>query len=352
MFLKFPSIESFDRVMAHKAWMAENAADRHQAEFVLRPKVKLHGANLAVGVGPEGAWVQSRTALLSPEDDLYNAHKSLSGVMKKLLSARAEEIAHGHRIVVFGEWGGSGIQKADAVTAIGRKAFFPFLVAITPPGFEESDDVRDDRRAINAYTDPDQIRRLIGFEDEMIIMLPWAGPAVIFSSDDLDGTGRALDAVNATAEAVGEQDPFIKAMFGVEGPGEGLVFVPDTASGAVSLEDYSNLTFKAKAERHRVKASAKAASARAEIPADAVAFADTFATDNRMEQMLSEKLGGEADKRRTGEFVKAVVSDVMKESVPERAALGVDDKVISGLISKRASAWFVERAENSWRPTP
>lgn len=352
MFLKFPSIESFDRVMAHKAWKAENAADRHQPEFILRPKVKLHGVNLGIGVGPEGGWIQSRKTVLSAQDDLDNAHKSLSAVMERLLAARAEEVAHGHRILVFGEWAGAGIQKKDAVTAIGRKAFFPFLVAVTPPDYAETDDVRADRRAVSAYTAPEQIRRLIGFEDDMVIVLPWAGPAVRFSSDDLDATGRVLDAVNASAEAVGEQDPFIKAMFGVEGPGEGLVFVPDTATGAVSLEDYSNLTFKAKAERHRVKASAKAATVRAEIPANALAFADAFATENRMEQMLSEKLGGEADKRRTGEFVKAVVSDVMKESVPERAALGVDDKVISGLISKRASAWFVERAENSWRPTP
>lgn len=352
MFLKFPSIESFDRVMAHKAWMAENAADRHQAEFVLRPKVKLHGANLAVGVGPEGAWVQSRTALLSAEDDLYNAHKSLSGVMKKLLSARAEEIAHGHRIVVFGEWGGSGIQKKDAVTLIGRKAFFPFLVAVTPPGFEEGEDARVDRRAIRAYTDPEQIRRLIGFEDDLVIVIPWAGPAVEFSSDALDATARALDAVNDAAERVGDVDPFILEKFGIEGPGEGLVFVPDSASGEISLEDYSDLTFKAKAERHRVKASAKAATTKTEIPADVFAFVETFATDNRMEQILSEKLGGDADKGRTGEFVKAVVGDVMKESVPERSALGVDDKVVSGLISKRASAWFLNKAENSWRLAP
>lgn len=353
MYLDFPSIQTFDGVIGRKLWQLENEPITAPSEFSLRPKIKLHGTNIGVGIGPDGTWVQSRSMLLGPDNDHHHAHASLDGFSKRLLEQNKESVDDGLRITIYGEWAGTGVAKKDAVTQIGKNVFFPFAVAIIPPDYVETDDVRKNRSQITVVTDPNTIKAIIGFEDDLVVVLPWAGKSVTFFPGDLSRTASALDEVNQAAEDIGIVDPFIKELFGVEGPGEGLVFVPEAGpQNPITLEDYSNTAFKAKAERHRVKKSAKAANAKTEIPQDVQDFVDVFATENRMEQMFNEKVGGVLERRLTGDFVQALIADVMKESQTERGSLDVNEKVLKNMLGHRAKTWYLAKCENDWRPSP
>lgn len=347
MFIKFPSIESFGNVMKFKEWQKESRPETYKAEFSLRPKVKLHGTNLGLGTRDGEVWIQSRNGKIEDGDSFMQAETLLRDVGPLVHEAGKRICAPGETLVIFGEWAGNGIQNKDAVTLIGKKMFFPFLLAKAPAELPE--DINEARSLISVIADPAEIRRTLGFEHPMIMILPWAGEERRFSTDDVDFTASVIEEINEDVDRIAVADPFIREAFGVVGPGEGLVFVP---SGPTNLLEYSNLSFKAKTEAHRVKKSAKAASVKVEVPESAHAFVEDFVTENRMEQMLSERIGGELDKARTGDFVRSVIEDVMKESAAERAEMGVDDKVLTGLISKRAAKWFVDRCENSWAPSP
>lgn len=348
---KFPSIEAFDRVVSRQAYMRENEADAYTPEIRLRPKIKMHGTNAAFGVSPSEIWCQGRTERYTEQNNGGGAWGVLIGFAQRVRQRQADLLETTNAtIMVYGEWAGSGVQKKDAITQIGRKVFMPFAVMIREPFDADGLTEREVRKRVQVLTAPEQIREILGFEDEALIVLPWAGPEVCFdfsSEEDLEAT---LSDVNAMSEAAGEVDPFVKEVFGVEGPGEGYVYVPDSSLSPISLELYADVAFKAKASRHRVKISDKAAKIHADLPQDVHDFVETFVTENRMEQMLEERLGGVPEKRRTGDFVAAVIKDVFKESEPERAALGVGDKQISPLIAKKAAAWFLDRATIAYDP--
>lgn len=348
----FPSIEAFDRLAAFQAYVREKSPEAYRPQVSLRGKIKLHGMNTAFGAGPDGIWAQSREHILTPALDPGGARTTLLGFADRFAQENASLIdMEGFTFTVFGEWAGTGVQKKDAITQIGRKMFFPFLVSFHGPGFTaRPEDRRAERRQILVDTAPERIREWIGFEDPSLFVMPWDGDAVTFDFADPERLEAAVEAINARSEAVGLSDPFVRDLFGVEGPGEGLVYVPDTTSGPITLDTYANLTFKAKAARHRVKISDKAAKIATELPKDAHDFVETFVTENRMEQMLAEKLSGDTDKTRTGDFVAAVIKDVFKESVPERAALDVTDKALSGLISRKAAKWFMARSTVRFDP--
>lgn len=341
----FPSIEAFDRINSYQAYMREKNPSEYDPVIRVRPKIKLHGVNAAFGVGPKGLWVQSRDALLSPDNHLYRAYDTLMPFAKVLADIHASAVEAGWTFTVFGEWAGPGVQRKDAVTGISQKMFFPFMVTSHSPDFRPSpEDRRAERRQIRAHTAPAAIQELLGFEARSMMVMPWAGEGVTLDFRDMTSVQSVLDGVNARSEEAGIVDPFILETFGVEGPGEGFVYAPDSAVTPLNLETYANLTFKAKAERHRVKISDKAAKIATELPADAHEFVETFVTENRMQQMLNEKLGGDTDKTKTGAFVAAVIKDVMKESGPEREALDVSDKALSGLMSRKAAKWFLDRS--------
>lgn len=348
-----PSIETFDRIMSYLAYVKEERPQHYAPEFTLRPKIKLHGMNSGFGVSPEHVWAQGRTEILSKKNPLAGAFPVLTSLAEKFAQTQKELRESGWTATVMGEWAGQGVQRKDAITQIGKKMFFPFGITLQGPDFVSSpDDRRSERRQMKIITDPAAIQKFLGFTDERMMIIPWAGPAVTFNAEDTTSLEAALDQINALSEEIGVCDPFVRDTFGVEGPGEGLVYVLDSGEGTINYQTYADYIFKAKAERHRVKISEKAAKIHAEIPEDVHAFVDAFVTENRMEQMLHDKLGGDTDKKRTGDFVAAVIADVLKESVPERAAMNVTDKAIGGLVAKKASKWFLAQATVAYDADP
>lgn len=329
-FVKFPSIESFAHV-----WKYMTRKMDPQPMFY-GAKVKLHGTNGGVRVNADGSVVaQSRSRDLSAEDDNYgfakwvaqNAHNFRINPQIMQGADGAEDIKH---VTYFGEWAGNGIQNKDAVTQLSNKFFFIFAMQIND----------------TIYTDPAQIEGTLSPDSDKVLVLPWH--FVFEAPFDWIDTGTAnvlVEVINHHVERIGERDPFIYEVFGIDGPGEGLVLTPFTGTDGIDRDLYSALTFKAKSEAHRVKATEKAVSTRMEIPAEATAFVEMFVTDARCQQALTESCDGIAEKPRTSDFLKWLGGDVRKESLTELRESGLEWKQVAAMVNKAAARWFIQRCE-------
>lgn len=318
--VKFPSIESFAHV-----WRSMNRRF-DPTPTVFGAKIKLHGTNGGVRVNNDGTVVaQSRSRDLTPEDDNagFAAWVAQTADAWSLDPRVFIDISH---ITYFGEWAGKGIQKNDAVTRLDDKYFFVFAIQI------------DDR----VYTDPNYIETAIPDLDHVIV-LPWYNhelTAVYWTNAAL--TNLWIDRLNEEVDRIGACDPFIKDLFDIEGPGEGLVLMPFAGIETHGMErdEFAHLTFKAKSEAHRVKKMGSAVSKRVEVPVGVHEFVDMFATEARFEQGLMEACDGIAEKPRTADFLKWVGNDIIKESEVERAEAGLEWKDLAKHVNQVAVRWF------------
>jgi RNA ligase len=318
LFAKFPSIESFGHVWRHMNRKFAPAPVEYGA------KIKLHGTNGAVRVHKDGTVVaQSRSRDLTLDDDnagfaaWVKAHEDKWRIHKGLFTDF-------NTVIFYGEWAGRGIQKNDAVTKLNGKYFFVFAI--------QFDDIVYTDWAEGTLPDIDNL-----------LTLPWHGETFVIDFTSTEKANVHIDRINAEVEAIGERDPFIFDIFGVEGPGEGLVLMPICGEDGIHRDDFSALMFKAKSEAHRVKASEKAVSSRIGIPDGVLEFVDMFVTDARCEQSLNEACDGIPEKPRTADFLKWMGNDVMKESVVELLEMGLTWKDVAGHVNKAAVRWFLQK---------
>lgn len=317
-FTEFPSIESFAHVHKYLTRGAWPPRIRFGA------KIKLQGTNAGVRVSPDGeVAAQSRSRDITPEEDNAGFAAWVQASEEAWRSAARTPLG----AVFFGEWAGKGIQKGDAVCQLDRKYFFVFAI-------QHADDV---------IVDPETIERLIPDLDDVLV-LPWMEVYEELDFDDRAACVAFAERVSAKAEEIGERDPFIAEVFGVEGPGEGIVVFPHSRTSQLR-DDWASKTFKAKAEAHRVKKSKSAAGVKLEVPEGVTEFVESFVTDARCEQAVSEACEGVVEKRRTGDFMKWIGNDIRKESIDELEAMGLEWKRVAGFVNKAAQRWFLTRAE-------
>lgn len=325
-FTKFPSIESFGHV-----WRFMNRK-MDPKPVMYGAKIKLHGTNAGVRISSDGSVVaQSRSRDITPDDDnagfaRWVAETERFWRIDPAVMQKGDEPIK--KVIFYGEWAGSGIQKNDAVTKLNGKYFFVFAVQI--------DDM--------VYTD--DLEGLIPDLDNVLV-LPWHGSWETIDFVDQARTNVLIEAINKEVEAIGECDPFIKDVFGIEGPGEGLVYMPvsDWLNG-MERDTFAALTFKAKAEAHRVKNTEKAVSARVAIPAGVGDFVATFVTEARLMQGLTEACDGIAEKPRTADFLSWMGNDIKKESAVELEEMGLSWKDVAGHVNKAAVRWFIAKCES------
>lgn len=323
--IKFPSIESFAHVVRGQRRFNNPAKVRYGA------KIKLHGTNAGIRVENDGAvFAQSRSRDITPEMDnagfaaWLEPQKEIWGDLDLPVGT----------VTFFGEWAGKGIQKADAVTKLNQKYFFVFAVQI------------DDE----VITNPACIETLIPDLDDVLV-LPWDK----IWEDPIDlGDDRSCEVFSKDLEKyvtmIGEEDPFIKGIFDVSGPGEGWVVVPITdldgeeAEFGIDRDLYSALTFKVKTEAHSVK-KGKKAPVQIEVPENVKIFVDMFVTEARCQQGVTEACEGIAETRRTGDFLKWLGQDVKKESEVELSAMGLAWKDVTKHVTKAAQVWWLAKCK-------
>lgn len=325
-FTKFPSIESFAHVWRSMARRFNPAPTRYGA------KIKLHGTNAGVRIDKDGyVTAQSRSRDLTLDSDNAGFAAWVDRTCEQWTfypPAIHDMVFHDvEKVIYFGEWAGKGIQRKDAVTQLDGKFFFVFAVQI------------DDR----IITDPVLIEAMCPDIDNLIV-LPWH---MDFESSvdwsDPTAANAWVDILNEEVERIGECDPFIKDIFGIEGVGEGLVLMPNTTgnSDGIERDEFATQTFKAKSEAHRVKKTEKAVSKRVEVPEGVPEFVEAFVTEARCQQGLVEACDGIAEKPRTADFLKWIGGDVKKESEAELADMGLEWPQVAKHVNKAAVNWFM-----------
>ena len=314
-FKKFTSIEKFSDV-----WMKAQKFDAGNMQ--LRSKIKLHGSNGGVRIMDGVVTAQKRTSDITPLNDNAGFALFVSNVKWKI----------DHNVIIYGEWAGPGVQKSDAISLIDRKKFFVFGVLLLDISNEDS----------NYVIEPDLIKEFLP-DDPNVIVIPWFDNAMDIDSNDVETARKIQTILEKQVSDIGDEDPYVKEMFGISGGGEGLVIAPYNENGIVNQSFYNTYVFKVKSEAHSVKKTKSPASVVVEVPDSVIDFAQTFVTDVRCQQMIDEHCEGSFSPKVIGTFLKNINADILKESKNELAGLDVEWKMVAKQINKLALAWFNEK---------
>lgn len=296
-------------------------------KMVFNRKVKLHGSNAAIRVNKNGDIAyQKRTSDVTPEEDNYGFAAWASSI---------DWWATDHQMdyIIYGEWAGCGINNKDAVTKLSDKYFFVFAVKY-----------KQDEAWI-MLTEPEHIARFIDpvVNKSNIKILPIID-SIEINFNDQANLNNFVDFINDEVTKIGELDTYIRDEFGIEGVGEGFVLSPKAEPNVDSVWSYNTFTFKVKTEAHSVNKSSKVKSHVVILPSQ-YSFVDEFVTPNRCEQMYKEHCGDYYTMKNTPIFMKALIADIEKESVNERAANNIEMKDVSKLIGARGVAWLKRKTE-------
>jgi len=152
---------------------------------------------------------------------------------------------------------------------------------------------------------------------------------------------------------VEKEDPWVRDVFGVSGTGEGLVYYPVAGLPDVgSRWALSTFAFKAKGEKHRVKAATAAVEVAPEKLASAAAFTEAFVTQARLEQALAEAAGDRAEITSIGPFLAWIGQDIKKEGADELEASELEWKDVSKSVQAAARSWFLDEVRKAAEAAP
>lgn len=336
MMLPFPSIEQFRNVI-------RTVNERAKHHNVPVPKlwfhgtVKLHGTNAAVArtVGGD-LWAQSRTQIITPENDNagFAAFVAANRAQFVALLDEAESYdraSTGSVVAIYGEWCGGNIQKGVALNQL-PKMFVVFAIRIKR-GEENS-----------FWFLPSQIRAVFGgceLTNEAIKNIEH------FPSWDMDidfaNPALSQNALGEITAAVEAECPAGKAL-GVSGIGEGVVWrCMGAADGSELALRTDDLVFKVKGEKHSDTKVRTLAPVDIEKVNNVSAFVAQVCTDHRLLKGIDflREQGAPIDVTSTGQFLKWVGGDVVKEESDTMDASGLDRKDVMGAVNKAARNWLM-----------
>jgi len=329
-FRKYPSIEQFRNIVKQVKQSAQYLGydeeaqtpimDRNAAMPVLTftGTVKLHGTNAGVSLDKTTGevYAQSRRNLITPEKD--NAGfaffvENNKDVLKTILLIHSENRPDADVATIYGEWCGGNIQKNVGICGL-EKMFVIFGCKVG----EEWIPLKSQMLCVpNIY-----------FIDEF----PTYNMDIDFSEPE-----RAVNKLSELTLAVEAECPVAKAL-GDGGIGEGIVWTS-------SYKD-QHLMFKVKGEKHsasKVKTLAKVDTEKMNSIAEFVEYA---VTENRLEQGIEQVFtisGDDVDITRMGDFLRWVMSDIIKEESDTLVDNKLEPKDIGRAVSNKARTWFINR---------
>lgn len=356
--IKFPSIEQFRTVVHNVVNRAQYSGKDEDGNAVFdrtrtaptltfHGTVKLHGTNASIARDVGGTmWCQSRENIITPQQDnagfamhveankgLYAALLNQAVTMKPIVGDQA--------ILVFGEWCGGNIQKKVAITQF-PKMFVIFGMARVDADGEKEWFTPGELEQTYARAQQ-QVTQWIDNLHHIYEFPTW--------TVDID-FNRPHDIQNHLIEltmAVEQECPVGKQLGATSEngstTGEGIVWKcinPD-------YED-SGHWFKVKGELHKAGGKVKTLNPVDADKVDAIqALAVEVTPEWRLEQMFQQTFntlnGGQPDIRRTGDFIKAVMTDVLKEELDTIAASGFTTKELTSPISKIARDYLMKQLE-------
>jgi len=324
-FRKWKSIDKFTDAYAK--------AQKYQVGSVTyRGKIKLHGTNAGIQFDLGNAYAQKRSDFI----DVYNDNCGFAKFVSELWFRDSPDL-----VTFYGEWAGPGVQKGDAITQIDQRSFFIFSMY--------------DHYREKMIFDPDEIYDAVSavfgddYESHNIYVLPWSTEPMTVDFSKQGVCKRFIEQVmDLVDNTIAEEDPYIKEMFDISGPGEGVVMYPldgYTVDGEkLSEQVVFDYIFKAKTEKHAVQKMKNRNSVKPEKPDGIDDFIESFFNEQRFEQMLNQ-IGGEATREKSGQFMKAVMSDVHKESEQEVLLADFEWKDVPKYATPVVKQWWFAKCD-------
>lgn len=328
--ISWPSIELLHHVRAGVRSTAE-VHDVPVPRVEYRAKVKLDGTNAGVQIHPDGrVLAQSRSQLLDAGNDNMGFGTWVGKNAGYFGALKREQL-----LVVFGEWCGQGIQKRAAISQIGRKILVVFAIQV---GDGTSAPARME-------VEPVRLRELLPEHPDLFV-LPWLDANFELNFADDEQARLEAERISAEVDRIELEDPWVRACFGVQGLGEGIVLYPHlNGEAVVDRQRLGELMFKAKGEKHQAVRQKKAAQLEPEVARGVEAFVDLVLAEPRLEQGLAEACQATPDVKQIGAFLKWVAHDVQKECEAELGAAGLTWDQVNRAISAKARSWFLKRVE-------
>ena len=272
--------------------------------------VKVHGTNASVIRTVDGEKIyQSRNRVLSLEKD--NAQFMIS-MMNKDLDSLFNLFPPDLEVILYGEWCGDNIQKGVAITGL-PKMFIIFGVRVDGEWVEIPTNLKNTKQ--NIYN---------------IMQFPTYNISIDFENPELIQNKLIEETL-----AVEEECPVGK-FFGVSGVGEGIVYT--------CLEDRS-IRFKSKGEKHSVSKVKTLNSVNVESVKEVMVFVDNVVTEARMNQSVDylKEMGLEVSPKSTGDFLRWVVNDILKEETDTIVENQLDMKKVKSSVASKARLWFLNQ---------
>ena len=299
-----------------------DAIYQHSAPYptlTFRGTVKLHGTNSAIVLYKQSDFVdgeqyhfefQSRENVLSLELD--NA-----GFMRTMETKNYRKLFDGIKFnqscAIYGEWCGQGIQKSVAITQL-PKMFVIFAVKI-------DDAYQDMKNFAHLKIEDQQIYNIMQFPN--------------FSIDiDFNSPELMQNKLIELTTGVEKECPVAK-YFGIEGVGEGIVWE--------YIDGEERYIFKVKGEKHQNSKVKTLTTVDVEAVENINTFIEYAVTKNRLLQGVDKmkELGLPIEPKTTGEYLRWVYNDVVKEETDTMIANGIDQKKIGSAISAKARIFWL-----------
>ena len=156
---------------------------------------------------------------------------------------------------------------------------------------------------------------------------------------DFNNPQPALDIINKLTLQVEENCP-VGRYFNVTGIGEGIVWTPVDPKWAGE----SKFIFKTKGLKHE-NVIKKKAEIDPEKSGNVEVFIEKYVVEERLNQGLKYLKDNniEIEDKSTGQFIKWVVQDVLKETKDEMVASNLTEKDVTSSISRKAREFYLKR---------
>jgi hypothetical protein len=333
-FVSYPSIVQY-RNIVHSLKLRAQYAGKDENEHPIYdeslplPKlefkgtVKLHGTNAGISQCGDNIWFQSRENIITPEKDNAGfatafSHsetlKYLQGLFESIRNIK--EISEKSILTIFGEWCGKGIQKGVALNQIDKR----FVVFGLKESNEDEEGIWHDHKYIGDLRY--NIFNINDYKEYQITI-------------DLARPQDAIPEIERFTDEVESECPFAKA-FGVSGLGEGIVWT-------TKLEDGTIHRFKSKGEKHKIVVSKERTPIDVEKQKSVDDFVNYAVTEERLNQGVEQVFTVKSlipEAKHTGDFLKWLVADIIKEELDTMVQSGLNTKDCNGAISKAGREWF------------
>lgn len=343
---KYTHVDAFYQIVRYveniRGRVAPPYCDMFTTPVLFRGTVKLHGSNSGVACLNGSIQAQSRNRIISAEDDnmgfgafVQEKSQAIASIERDLRAQH--QIDPAQKLVLYGEWIGPGIQNGMAINKLPEKQWVIFAVkAISDEG--EDDEGGSYLDIVPRLHDLYAEERIHSVYDALTYELE-----VDFSSQQ--SKEAAAEYFESITQKVEDSCPWGKR-FGIDGMGEGVVWIPVGEHWGDS-----ELFWKSKGPKHKQVKRAKRnlPPLDPEVVKSTTAFLEFAVTENRLKQGVDylREMGHPLESRSIPHYIKWVGQDVKRECSLELKDNELDWKQVSKAVNRKALDYFKGFLQNS-----